>query len=112
MRNLYAVLRRELRAYFHSPLAYVIIAAFLVLSGYFFYTDVVMFNVFNMGYTSLMRGVWQVFFNDLRFLLMMVMPLFTMRLFAEERKLGTIELLFTYPLRCLLYTSPSPRDRG
>jgi len=99
VRNVIAVLRRELRAYFYSPLAYVIIAAFLVLSGYFFYTDVVMFNVFNMGYTSLTRGIWQVFFNDLRFLLMMVIPLFTMRLFAEERKLGTIELLFTYPLR-------------
>jgi len=91
------VCRRELRAYFTSYIAYVLLAVFLLLSGYFFYSDLIFFILFG-GYV-LPTGLWQFVFLDMRLCLLLVLPLMTMRLFAEERKLGTIELLWTYPVR-------------
>jgi ABC-2 type transport system permease protein len=90
------VCRRELRSYFGSYIAYVLLAVFLLLSGYFFYTNLVFFVLFG-GY-MLPTGLWQFVFLDMRLCLMLILPLLTMRLFAEERKLGTIELLWTYPV--------------
>jgi ABC-2 type transport system permease protein len=91
------VCRRELRSYFTSYVAYVLLGVFLLLSGYFFYSDLVFFILFG-GYV-LPTGLWQYVFLDMRLCALLVLPLLTMRLFAEERKLGTIELLWTYPLR-------------
>src|SRR5262249_29995702 len=85
------VCRRELRSYFGSYIAYVLLAVFLLLSGYFFYTNLIFFVLFG-GY-MLPTGLWQFVFLDMRLCLMLILPLLTMRLFAEERKLGTIELL-------------------
>jgi len=70
---------------------------FLVLSGYFFYTNLGYFVL--MGGMNLPLGLWQWQFLDIRGLLIVLVPLLTMRLFAEERKLGTLELLWTYPVR-------------
>ena len=98
--NVYPVFRKELQSYFSSSIAYIIITIFLALSGFFFYTDVLSFNIKNMGGgVTLTEGVWLYFFQDIRFIFLLVIPLLTMRLFAEEVKLGTIELLFTYPIR-------------
>jgi ABC-2 type transport system permease protein len=91
------VCRRELRSYFTSYIAYILLAVFLLLSGYFFYSDLIFFVLFG-GYV-LPTGLWQFVFLDMRLCLLLVLPLMTMRLFAEERKLGTIELLWTYPVR-------------
>ena len=91
------VCRRELRSYFTSYIAYMLLAVFLLLSGYFFYSDLIFFVLFG-GYV-LPTGLWQFVFLDMRLCLLLVLPLMTMRLFAEERKLGTIELLWTYPVR-------------
>jgi ABC-2 type transport system permease protein len=91
------VCRRELRAYFSSYIAYILLAIFLLLSGYFFYSDLIFFVLFG-GYV-LPTGLWQYVFLDMRLCLLLVLPLLTMRLFAEEKKLGTIELLWTYPVR-------------
>lgn len=91
------VCRRELRSYFTSYIAYVLLAVFLLLSGYFFYSDLIFFVLFG-GYV-LPTGLWQFVFLDMRLCLLLVLPLITMRLFAEEKKLGTIELLWTYPVR-------------
>lgn len=91
------VCRRELRSYFSSYIAYILLAVFLLLSGYFFYSDLIFFVLFG-GYI-LPTGLWQYVFLDMRLCTMLVIPLLTMRLFAEERKLGTIELLWTYPVR-------------
>lgn len=88
--------RREFGAYFRSPFGFVVLAAFLLLSGYFFYSDLVFF--FLWGGQSLHRGLWDHAFLDMRLVLLLVVPLITMRLFAEERKLGTMELLWTYPV--------------
>lgn len=95
--KLFVICRRELHAYFGSFIAYILLAVFLVLSGYFFYSDLVFFVLFG-GFT-LSTGLWQFVFLDMRLVAMLILPLVTMRLFAEERKLGTIELLWTYPVR-------------
>ena len=98
--NFLSILKKELRLYFQSPIAYIIITIFLALSAFFFYTDLIYFNLTNTGGAgSLTLGLWQYFFQDMRYILLLVIPLLTMRLFAEEIKLGTIELLFTYPVR-------------
>jgi ABC-2 type transport system permease protein len=93
-----AVLRKELRAYFASPLIYVVAAAFAALSGYYFYTDLLHFITFGFG-VNIMENFWQLLFLDIRKFLLLCVPFLTMRLFAEEKRLGTIELLLTYPLR-------------
>ncbi len=95
--KLFVICRRELYAYFGSVTAYVLLAVFLLLSGYFFYSDLIFFVLFG-GFT-LATGLWQFVFLDMRLVAMLILPLVTMRLFAEEKKLGTMELLFTYPLR-------------
>ena len=92
-----AIAQKELRLYFTSLLFYVLAAVFLVLAGYFFFTNLQFFVQF--GGMNLPLGLWQYQFFDMRQLLLVLIPLLTMRLFAEERRLGTLELLWTYPLR-------------
>jgi len=93
-----ALFRKELLSYFVSPLFYVVAAVFLCLSGYYFYTDLIYFVTFGFG-MSILENFWQLLLVDLRLVMLLSMPLLTMRLFAEEKKLGTIELLLTYPVR-------------
>jgi ABC-2 type transport system permease protein len=93
----FAIFVKELRGYFTSMLAYAVLSIFLVLCGYFFYTNLAFFTL--MGGMDLPRGLWQYHFHDIRQVLLLLIPLLTMRLFAEEKKLGTIELLWTYPVR-------------
>jgi len=92
-----AILEKELSSYFSSLLAYVVMAVFLVLSAFFFYTNLAFF--ITMGGFDLNRGLWQYQFHDMRLVLLLIAPLLTMRLFAEERRQGTLELLWTYPIR-------------
>jgi gliding motility-associated transport system permease protein len=94
--KLLAILEKELASYFSSLLAYVVIAVFLVLSAFFFYTNLSFFVT--MGGFDLARGLWQYQFHDMRLVLLLIAPLLTMRLFAEERRQGTLELLWTYPV--------------
>jgi ABC-2 type transport system permease protein len=74
-----------------------LLAVYLVLSGYFFYSDVAFFVTF--GAQSLTMGLWRLVFLDFRLVTLLILPLVTMRLFAEERKLGTIELMWTMPIK-------------
>lgn len=94
--SFFAIFRKELSSYFTSFLAYVVFTVFLVLSGYFFYTNLAFFVL--MGGFDLNRGLWQYQFHDMRLVLLLIAPLLTMRLFAEERRQGTLELLWTYPV--------------
>jgi ABC-2 type transport system permease protein len=98
MRAFVALLRKELRSYFGSPVVYFVAAAFLAYTGYYFHSDLVYFVTFGFG-ISIMENFWQIVFMDVRLVLMLAIPLLTMRLLAEERRLGTLELLLTYPLR-------------
>lgn len=87
MTNVWTITWRELKSYFVSPLAYILSAVWLVLAGIFFSLNV------NNGDAS-MRGV----FPTLLFLFWLIAPLLTMRLLAEEQRMGTLELLLTAPL--------------
>jgi ABC-2 type transport system permease protein len=92
MRNIITISSREFRSYLASPMAYIITAAFLVGTGIFF----IYFSQEWLVETSL-RGV---FGNTIYVIIMLLlMTLLTMRLFSEEKKLGTIELLMTAPIR-------------
>src|SRR5205814_5314342 len=96
MRKFYALLSREVRSYFHSPIAYIVLIFFLLISGVDFYFQISFMNQRQVQYT-----VQEAFFNSVFFwfAFVLIFPLLTMRLFAEEFKLGTIEPLMTAPVR-------------
>jgi ABC-2 type transport system permease protein len=91
------VCRRELGASCGGPLAWILAAVFVLLTQYFFYSDLVFFVL--VGGANQAQGLWRYVFLDYRLVALLVLPLLTMRLFAEERKLGTLELLWTFPVR-------------
>lgn len=97
-----ALLRKELHTYCVTPLLYVIAAMFLSLGGFFFYTRLVFFSEYGLG-ENILGNFWLAFLAgapySLSMLLLLVVPLLTMRLFAEERRSGMLELLLTYPIR-------------
>lgn len=88
MKKAIPVFRRELAAYFFSPMAYIVISVFLIITGWFFTSD-----LFIMGDSSL-RSV----FGIIPFIFIFFVPAITMRLISEEKKSGTIELLVTMPI--------------
>src|SRR6202167_4735176 len=93
-----AVTRKELRSYFAFPLVYVLSGIFLVLAGYYAYSDLVYFVTIAFA-KDIIQNYWQLLFSDIRLCMLLTLPFITMRLIGEERKLGTIQLLYTYPLR-------------
>src|SRR5690242_1368348 len=97
MAKAWRVCRRELASMCGGPLAPVLVSVFLLLTGYFFYSDLALFVL--VGGANQAEGLWRYVFLDQRLVALLVVPLLTMRLFAEERKLGTLELLWTYPVR-------------
>ncbi|UCD56150.1 MAG: ABC transporter permease subunit, partial [Candidatus Hydrogenedentota bacterium] len=110
MRNILTLTRKELRSYFQSPIAYVVIAMFLVVSGIIFSLRFSLFyhesleisrNPYLMQQYELnvTEHVLQPMFFTLNFLSLLMIPMLTMRTFAEDKKTGTIELLLTYPVR-------------
>ncbi|HEY0070659.1 MAG TPA: ABC transporter permease [Chloroflexia bacterium] len=88
MRNVLYVAGKELRSYFVSPIAYIIVAFWLVITGLFFTASA------TQGDAS-MRNV----FGVIPILLLLISPALTMRLLAEESRTGTLELLLTAPVR-------------
>ena len=98
MRRFFALLGKELRMFFAAPLVYFVGGVFLALSGYYFYTNLNAFITFGFG-ESIVEHLWQRLFNDVVRIVITVIPLITMRVYAEEKNLGTIELLYTAPLR-------------
>jgi ABC-2 type transport system permease protein len=93
-----AVMRKELRSYFAFPLVYIISGIFLMLAGFYAWSDLNFFVTMAFSH-DIIQNYWSLLFNDIRLCLLLTLPFITMRLFAEERKLGTVELLYTYPLR-------------
>lgn len=114
MRNVLAFFSKELKIQFASPVAYVVLAGFLMLSGFFFYD---LFSNFSrvLNYAGNYQNpqlLQQINLNDLvmqpllqnmNVLLLLVIPLITMRSFAEERRYGTDELVLTSPVSIVEY---------
>jgi ABC-2 type transport system permease protein len=97
VRNIVAIYRRELYAYFVSPIAYFVLIPFLFVCGFFFWSA---FSYFAQARvpnapTELMAGMLQ----TMSMILVLVTPVLTMRTFAEEKRSGTMELLITAPVR-------------
>ena len=97
MRKTWAIIRRELIAYFSSPLAYIVMTAFLILQGLIFYLIV---SFLNNPQTPSMTPLRLFFGGTIYFwlFLLFLVPAITMRLIAEERRSGTIEVLLPSPL--------------
>lgn len=89
MNNVITIFQREIKSYFFSPIAYVVISVFLILAGYFFAGNL------TFSQEASLRGSMSTF----QFFLMLFSPVITMRLLAEETKIGgTIETLMTTPV--------------
>lgn len=107
MKNVFVIFRKELKSYFASPIAYSIMALYAIIFGFFFYSAVTYFQ--KLAFQSQMTGrSFPMNINEMivRPVLMNVsviglflIPMITMRLFAEEKRSGTIELLMTSPIR-------------
>jgi ABC-2 type transport system permease protein len=96
MRKFWALLKREVMSYFHSPIGYIVLIFFLVVSGVDF-----IFQLSFMNQRPVQYSVQEAFFNSVFFwfAFVLIFPLITMRSFSEEFKLGTIEPLMTAPVR-------------
>jgi ABC-2 type transport system permease protein len=106
-RNIWIVCRKELRSYFVSPIAYILLGMFAVIFGFFFWN--IVGYVVIAGMESQMRGepfpmnineeVIRPLVSNINVIGLFLIPMISMRLFAEEKRSGTIELLTTSPIR-------------
>jgi ABC-2 type transport system permease protein len=88
MRGAWQVFKRDFKVYFVSPIAYIVISIFLILSGWFFFSTFFLFN----------QAELRAFFTLLPVLFAFIVPAVTMRLFSEELNSGSYELLLTLPV--------------
>ena len=110
IRGWLAVVRKELTIYFGTSIFYITGFFFLLLAGYFFYTNVIYYSIISFqaaqqasnpqiaAQLNPQQRVFQPLFSVLAIILLFLVPFITMRLMAEEKRSGTAELLFTYPL--------------
>lgn len=109
MKSILVIAGKEIRSLFVSPIAYVVLTGFLLLGGWFFFNLLFRFNYLLTLYTSFQntQGLQGLNLNDhvvapllhnLTIVLVIMVPIITMRSFAEEKKAGTYELLLTSPL--------------
>jgi len=89
MNHVSAIIKKELRTYFNSPIAYIFIIVFLALSGWFF------LRYYFVAGQAQMRD----YFNILPWMFLFLIPAVSMRLWAEEKKSGTLEVLLTLPVK-------------
>ena len=90
---MFAIFKREVRSFFTSPIGYLVIGIFLILNGLFLWVFKGPFNIFEAGFANLDN-----FFLLAPWAFLFLIPAITMKSFSEERKLGTLELLFIKPL--------------
>ena len=107
MKGFSAVFRKEISNFFVSSIAYTVIAIFLLISGFFFWANVSFMSLISLQAAgnpmfaeriNLTDVVLKPLMQNMAIIMLFVMPLLTMRLFSEEKKSGTIELLLTYPI--------------
>ena len=110
MQNVLTIAGKEIRSYFSSPVAYVLLAVYLALAGYFFYALLIAFNQTLQIYSMMRNPEMLARFNlnqmviipllhNMSVLLIFIVPAITMRMFPEEKRAGTYELLLTSPVR-------------
>lgn len=88
-----AILLREIKSFFGSPIGYLVIAVFLLLNGLFLWVFEGDYNILNSGFADLSP-----FFTLAPWILIFLIPAVTMRSFSDEKKQGTLELLLTKPI--------------
>ncbi|HEY2433805.1 MAG TPA: ABC transporter permease subunit [Vicinamibacterales bacterium] len=104
MRNVLAIAQKELRSYFSSPMAYVIIGFFLLPFGVFFYLYLQAFVQQSLqmaqagGSININQQVIRYVLQNASVIILFIMPMITMRTYSEEKRSGTIELLLTSPI--------------
>ena len=106
MKNTWIIAKRDFKSYFTSPIAYIVIAGFMVIMGWMFFFNLSHFNMQNMQYQqfnmgksiSITEGIIRPLYGNMNVIFLFLVPFITMRLFAEERKMHTIELLMTSPV--------------
>jgi ABC-2 type transport system permease protein len=105
MNNILAIAHKELKSYFSTPIAYIVIGFFALLFGYFFYAMLVIFNQQSAQFGGAEGGAVDInqqlirpLFLNASVILLFVLPLITMRTYSEEKRSGTIELLLTSPV--------------
>ena len=105
MRNILAIAGKELRGYFASPIAYIMIGFFALLFGWFYYVPLAYFLRQSLQMSMGMGGSMNVnqmliapLMTNASVVILFVMPMITMRTFSEEKRSGTIELLLTSPV--------------
>lgn len=107
MSNILAIAHKELKAYFASPIAYIVIGFFALVFGYFYYALLVFFQRQSMQLLGISGGQAPMNVNDqlirpvflnAEVILLFVLPMITMRTYSEEKRSGTIELLLTSPV--------------
>jgi ABC-2 type transport system permease protein len=104
MRNVWTIAHKDFRTYFTSPIAYIVIFSFLLIMGWMFFFNLLHFvsqsaQMQQMGRPpSITDGIVRPLYGNMNVVLLFLMPFITMRLFAEERKQHTIELLLTSPV--------------
>ena len=110
MRNIWTIAGKEIRSLFVSPIAYVVLTGFQLLGGWFFFNLMFRFNYLLTLYTGLQNSeglqslnlnehVMAPLLHNLTIVLVIMIPIITMRAFAEEKRSGTYELLLTSPLK-------------
>src|SRR6185437_9470483 len=106
MTNVWTIARRDFKTYFTSPIAYIVIAGFMVIMGWMFFFNLSHFNMQNMQYqqfnmgrgVSITDGIIRPLYGNMNVIFLFMVPFITMRLFAEEKKQNTIQLLMTSPV--------------
>jgi ABC-2 type transport system permease protein len=106
VRNVLAIAEKELRSYFASPIAYILIGLFSLLFGWFFYVYLMAFvqqseQMMQFGGgagTNVNQMMIRGLFQNTAVIILFVMPMITMRTYSEEKRSGTVELLLTSPI--------------
>lgn len=105
VRNVMTIWKKEIKGYFYTPLAYVLIGLFTLLMGFMFlfflqtYMVYTQRSQFGMAPAITIDRLAEAFYANMHFIIMMILPLFTFRLFTEESRQNTLVLLMTSPIR-------------
>jgi len=107
LKNIWIICLKELKSYFASPIAYLLMAIFAVIFGFFFYSATAFFVMRGMESQMMGRGqpmdvnewVIRPLLSNASVIALFLIPMITMRLYAEEKRSGTMELLLTSPVR-------------